>query len=52
MFSPSDGGASSNSTMTSAQSDTPTFTGDGHHPEMGAEGQFGLNTAGFGQQFE
>ncbi|KAF3388194.1 hypothetical protein DPV78_012061 [Talaromyces pinophilus] len=51
MFSPSEGGASSNGTMSSAQSDANTFA-IGYHPEMGVGEQIGLYTAGFGQQFK
>ncbi|RAO72216.1 uncharacterized protein BHQ10_008228 [Talaromyces amestolkiae] len=51
MFSSSDGGAFSNGTMTSAQSDAITLAADEYHPEMGAEARFGMNTAGFGHQF-
>lgn len=52
MFSSSDGGALSNGTMTSAQSDATTLAADEYHPEMGAEASFGMNTAGFGHQFK
>jgi hypothetical protein len=52
MFSPSDGGASSSGTMTSAQSNATTFAVDEYHPDMGVEEQFGSDTAGFGHQFK
>ncbi|KUL88314.1 hypothetical protein ZTR_04908 [Talaromyces verruculosus] len=44
------GGASSNGTMSSAQSNANTFA-IAYHPEMGVREQISLYTTGFGQQF-
>jgi hypothetical protein len=52
MFSPSEGGTSSNGTVTSTQSDATTFAGDEFNPVTRPEEQFGMDAAGFGQQFK
>ncbi|KAE8548729.1 hypothetical protein TMatcc_010421 [Talaromyces marneffei ATCC 18224] len=51
MFSPSEGGGSSNGTVTSNQSAVTTFVVDNPNPDIQQDERFGMDAVGLGQQF-